>query len=123
VRAVPEWIGKSDDTPVPARVKLRVLDLGDARCINCLRTITPGMAWECDHIIAIANGGMNRESNLQPLCLICHLHKTGEDVAAKSRTARIRIKHYGLKKPKGRPMPGTRASGIRKRMSGKIERW
>ena len=125
MRKLPEWIGKTDDTPIPARVKLRVFERCAGRCQGDTcggRKITPPMKWECDHVVAIANGGANAEFNLQVLCVICHLSKTQRDVDEKSRVVRKRLKHLGLRKAKGRPMPGTKASGIRKRMDGTVER-
>jgi 5-methylcytosine-specific restriction endonuclease McrA len=122
MRSVAEWVGKSDDTAIPPRVKIRVFDATGGRCNECLRLITPGMGWQCDHIVALVNGGQNRETNLQPLCTLCHLHKTGRDVEVKAHTHAVRTKHLGLRKAKGRPMPGTKASGLRKRMDGRVER-
>ena|SRR5215469_7727736 len=121
-RSVPEWVGKTDDTPVPPRVKLRVLDSWSGRCARCLSTIVDGERWHCDHILALINGGENREHNLCPLHLHCHGDKTADDLRIKSRIARIRMKRLGLRKAKGRPMPGTKASGIRKKMDGRVEK-
>ena len=121
-RSVPEWRGKTDDTPVPPRVRLRVLDRAAHRCDKCLRLIIAGMKWHCDHKVALVNEGENRESNLQVLCALCHLHKTAEDVAEKSRVVRKRLKHLGIRKAKGRPLPGTKASGLRKRINGRVEK-
>jgi 5-methylcytosine-specific restriction endonuclease McrA len=80
------------------------------------------MKWHCDHKVALVNEGENRESNLQVLCALCHLHKTAEDVAEKSRVVRKRLKHLGIRKAKGRPLPGTKASGLRKRINGRVEK-
>jgi 5-methylcytosine-specific restriction endonuclease McrA len=99
-RSVSEWIGKTPDTPIPARVKLRVYDKAKGRCQNCTRKIPAGDPWDCDHIKALINGGKNREGNLQCLCSWCHLAKTRVDVAEKSDTARKRKTHLGIKKPK-----------------------
>lgn len=125
-RSVPEWIGKTDDTPVPPRVRLRVLKRFGSCCDvdgGCGRPICPGDAWSCDHIRAIVNGGANRESNLHPLCAWCNPPKTAADVAEKSRTYRQQLRHVGIKlKPAGRPLMGTVASGWRKRMDGTVER-
>lgn len=100
-RAVPEWIGKTNDTPVPPRVRLRVFekDKGICQC-GCTRRITPGDAWQTDHIVALSNGGENRESNLRTLLFACHRQKTNQDVAEKSRNYRIRARHAGIRKPR-----------------------
>lgn len=121
-RTVREWIGKTDDQPVPPRVKLRVFDSTGGICSGCFRKILGGMRWICDHKLALINGGENRESNLQPLCLLCNLSKTAVDVAQKSKTARVRLKHLGVRTRKGRPMPGSRDSPFKAKIGGGWER-
>lgn len=121
-RSVPEWVGKSPDEPFPPRVRLRILKAHGNRCASCTRDIRPGDTWTCDHIIAVINGGPNRESNGQPLCEWCNPKKNAADMAVKSKTASSQKKQYGLAKPKGRPLGGSKASGWRKRMNGQVER-
>lgn len=124
-RTVKEWLGATPDTPVPPRVKLRVFYRGNKCCAGCGRPLTPTDLKICDHIKALINGGENRESNLQTLgAACCNPDKTAADVAEKSAVYKKAVKHQGFKpRSKWRPMPGTRASGIRKRMSGSVERW
>jgi 5-methylcytosine-specific restriction protein A len=122
-RSLPEWIGATDDSPVPPRVRFRVLDAfgrGCDRDTGCGRPIRPGDAWTCDHVKAIVNGGENRENNLHPLCAWCEPPKTAADVSEKSAIYRLRLRHAGIKlQPKGRP--GTIASGWRHRLEGTWE--
>lgn len=80
-----------------------------------------GDLWDVDHVVALVNGGKHCESNLAPALRDKHREKTKADVAEKSTVYRKRAKHLGLR-PKGRPMPGSKASGIRKRMDGTVER-
>ena len=103
-RSVKEWIGRTDDEPFPARVRLRILERHDRHCAGCGHLIRSGAKWTCDHIVAIINGGENRESNGQPLCHLCNPEKNKADVAQKAKTARMAKANYGLKKPK-RPFP------------------
>lgn len=96
-RAVDEWIGKTDDTPAPPRVRLRVFEAHGGRCHWSGQKIKPGDAWDCDHVIALINGGQNRESNLAPILRgKPHKEKTAADVAEKSKVARMRAKHLGI---------------------------
>jgi 5-methylcytosine-specific restriction protein A len=119
-RTVPEWIGKTPDSAIPDRVRLRVLMRYRCVCAKCGIKLGGGVAWDCDHTQALVNEGENRESNLQPLCKKnCHPKKTVDDVAAKSETYQARIRHYGIKKPK-RPMPGSKASGFKRKMDGTV---
>lgn len=121
-RAVKEWIGATPDSKVPDRVRLRVFLREGGRCHLSGRKIMPGELWELDHKRALINGGEHRESNLFPALRDKHRQKTAVDVAEKATTARKRSKHLGIKQS-AHPLPGSRASGIRKRMSGKVERW
>lgn len=100
-RSVPEWIGKNDDSTPPPRVKLRVFDRHGGRCALCGGKIQVGDTWECDHATALACGGSNSENNLRPVHTACHRDKTKQDVAEKSKVARIRKKHLGIKKKSG----------------------
>jgi len=97
-RAVPEWVGKTPDTPVPDRVYDRVWERCNGHCKQCTRAIRPGDLHHVDHIKALANGGQNRESNLQILCGWCHQGKTREDVAVKAKNYQRRKRHRGIKK-------------------------
>lgn len=122
-RATPEWIGKSDDSAIPPRVKVRVFERHGGRCHISGRIIRAGEAWDLDHIVALCNGGEHREMNLAPALAAPHKVKTAADVAEKATVYRKRVKHLGIESRKGRPMPGSRASGLRKRMDGTVERW
>jgi 5-methylcytosine-specific restriction endonuclease McrA len=95
--------------------------MGNGKCQNCTRFIDGhALTAEYDHVTALINGGKNCESNLQLLCNECHRQKTGTDVAEKSRVYRRQLTHLGLKPKKGRPMPGSRASGLKKLMNGQV---
>ncbi len=117
-RVVKEWIADHPDQAIPTRVKVRIFDRYHKRCGKCTRLLEPGK-FEYDHIKALINGGEHREFNIWPLCESpCHSGKTKEDLAEKKIVYRKKVKHLRLKKPKGRPIPGTKASGWRRKMSG-----
>jgi len=118
MRAVDEWIGANDDTPFPPRVRVRVFERAGGKCEVCSRKLGPADKWQVDHIIALINGGANRESNARCICDWCHKAKTRQDVAAKSKTARVRAHHLGIKPKTSRPIPGSKASGIKRRFDG-----
>ena len=116
-RTVEEWVGKTDDEPVPPRVRLRVFEKFDGVCCECGLKIR-AKRWVCDHRKAIINGGENKESNLGPIHTSCDKKvKTPRDVAEKSKNARVRMRHLGIEK-KGRPMPGSRASPWKHKIGG-----
>jgi hypothetical protein len=95
-RAVPEWIGKTPDTTIPPRVRMRVFTSKVGKCHRCSRKIGAGEPWTCEHLIAIINGGSNRESNLDVTCCFCLPVKNAEDVAEKSRVYRKAAKNIGI---------------------------
>lgn len=96
MRSVPLWAGKTDDEAIPKRVRLRVFERHGGRCHISGRRITPSDQWDCDHVIALVNGGRHSEDNLAPALRDPHREKTAEDVKVKSKTARVRAKHLGL---------------------------
>src|SRR5713226_4034749 len=120
-RKVEEWIGKNDDDPVPPRVRLRVFDRFNGICCECATKII-ARRWICDHRQALINGGQNRENNLGPIHEDCDKLKTAADVAEKSKNARVRSKHLGIKKRKWRSFPGSRDSPFKAKIGGGWQR-
>jgi 5-methylcytosine-specific restriction enzyme A len=103
-RSVKPWIGKTDDTPVPPRVRARVFDAKGGRCHRCDRKIPGGEKWVCEHLTAIINGGPNAEANLGVTCRTCLPIKNAADAAIKAKVAATRKAHLGIKAMK-RPIP------------------
>lgn len=93
-RTVSEWIGKGDDHRASGKVRQRIFDK-DKRCHLCGIEIQIGQKWDLDHVVALINGGENRESNLRPAHQKCHVQKTALDVSEKAKVAAIRQKHIG----------------------------
>lgn len=121
-RSVDEWIGKTPDSNPPPRVRLRVFDRYEGRCqCGCNRKILAGERWDLEDTIAIVNGGERRESNFKPWLTEHHKGKTAKDVREKSIVRRKRMKSIGIKPKTSRPIPGSKASGLRKRMNGQVE--
>jgi 5-methylcytosine-specific restriction protein A len=96
-RDVPEWIGKDDNATIPPRVKLRVKHKANGLCEICKVKAERG---EVDHITPLifstATEPLNRERNLQWLCINHHKAKTKSDVALKSLVAKRQIKVAGI---------------------------
>lgn len=103
-RSLDLWVGSSDDTAVPLRVRLRIFEREGGRCWITGRKILPGDQWDLDHKIALINGGRHAEDNLFPALRAAHRAKTGEDVKIKSKLARIRAKHLGQWPKSKRPL-------------------
>lgn len=107
-RAVPEWIGKTPDSKIPDRVKLRIFEREGGRCHISGRKIMVGEPYDFDHKVALINGGEHRESNLFPALRDKHRAKTAEDVAEKASTYAVKAKHVLPRQPSrwsSRPFP------------------
>jgi 5-methylcytosine-specific restriction endonuclease McrA len=77
-----------------------------------------------DHIIPLAIGGSHTADNVRATHLVCNLGKAQtSDTPKAAKTKRQSDKHLGIRSAAKRPLPGTKASGIRKRMSGQVEEW
>lgn len=117
MRSVIDWVGKTDDTVIPPRVRVRVFLKFDGVCQECGVKIV-GKKWICDHRRALINGGKNCEGNLGPIHEWCDKKKTAKDVAEKAVTYRVRKRHLGIRKPSR--FPGSRDSKYKKRMDGSV---
>lgn len=79
---------------------------------------------EFDHRIADGIGGEPTLENCAAVCPRCHAFKTANnDTPKAAKVKRQSDRHLGIKKTPSRPLPGSRASGLRKRMNGAVERW
>ncbi len=117
-RSLPEWIGSGPDAKIPDRVRVRIFQRYDGICqCGCARRIAAGEPWDAEDEIAIINGGERRESNLRPFLAEHHPAKTKRDVAIKSKTYRMAKRHLGIRRT-SRPLPGSRASGWKHKMTG-----
>jgi 5-methylcytosine-specific restriction endonuclease McrA len=99
MRQVKEWVGKTDDTPAPPRVRDRVYERERGLCHKCRRFINAqgGERWVLEHLIALANGGENRESNLACTCENCLPAKNAEDMKIKKRGTQSRYRARGIR--------------------------
>jgi len=104
-------------------MRARVFVAAEGKCFLCgLKIDAPKQKWEVDHWTPLWLGGADTEENMRPLHVHCHAGKSSNEAPVRAKSNRTRAKHIGLHKAKGRPMPGTKASGIRKRMNGTVER-
>lgn len=123
-RTVPEWIGATDETPIPARVKARIVErqAGICACGCGVKLGLAGERIEFDHTQALILGGANAETNLRALRSPCHKPKTRADVAQKSIEARKRAKHLGLRPASKATIPGSKASPWKRKINGGLVR-
>jgi len=78
-------------------------------------------AYHCDHIIPDSIGGKNDLANAQILCRDCHAEKTNRiDIPRAAKTKRQARKHNGTWRLSRNPMPGSRRSRWRRKISGEV---
>jgi 5-methylcytosine-specific restriction endonuclease McrA len=118
MRSTKEWIGRSDDSRPPDHVRLRVFAAHNGICHISKRAITAADTWDLEHILAICNGGENRESNLAPALIKPHRAKTARDLAQKAKNDRVRKRHLGIKKRS--TFACSRDSRFKKKINGEV---
>lgn len=88
---------------------------------NCGAKLTVGK-FHYDHRIPDGLGGEPTLENCQVLCVICHGEKTGkQDVPQIAKAKRRHAKHVGAYKSRN-TIPGSKASGWKKKMNGEVVR-
>lgn len=97
-RAVPEWIGATDDQAIPARVKLRIWERCGGRCAISGRKLRPGDPYDFDHIKPLIMGGGHRETNLQVVARDKHREKSAAEQTEQAKADRTRAKHLGIRR-------------------------
>ncbi len=91
---------------------------------NCGQPFGPHNPPEVHHVKEDWEGGEPVLENAQVLgrkC--CHKYITALATKRRAKADRQKANHMDQKAKPSRPLPGTRASGIRKRMNGQVEQW
>ncbi len=60
---------------IGARLRAMVLERDGMACTRCGQVAGPGVTLHVDHLVPVAQGGTNDESNLTTLCSECNLGK------------------------------------------------
>lgn len=91
-------------------------------CCICDSKIAVGERWISEHIIPLWLNGTNDWENLGLAHEDCAAKKTSREAKDRAKGRRIAERHFGAKVAKGRPMPGTKRSGWKKKFDGTVER-
>ena len=100
MRTVEEWHGKTDDSAIPERVKLRIIERQNNKCAITGQTFRAGDKIHFDHRTPLWLGGKNAESNLQAILEAPHIAKTKTEATVRAKINRIKSKALGIRKPK-----------------------
>lgn len=98
--------------------QLRIWETHGGRCYLCGEKIRIGESWEVEHKRALGLGGTDTDDNCAPAHKTCHAPKTQADTARIAKAKRQKQAALGIKTRKGRPMPGTKASGWKQKLDG-----
>lgn len=105
----------------PGKVRVAAWKRSSGHCEVCTRKLSEGDIYY-EHIVCDALGGPPTLENCGVYCKTCWSLKTRTyDHPTIAKVKRIEIRHVGAKRSR-RPMPGSRASGWRKKMDGTVER-
>ena len=105
------------------KTKVQAFDRCAGSCESCGVKLSAATGVEYDHIIRCELRPDNGLDNCSVLCRNCHADKTnGFDIPQAAKGKRIRAKHRNAVEARGRPIPGSKRSGWRKRMDGTVER-
>lgn len=118
MRKVPEWVGKTDNSALPGKVKDRIRDRQGDKCALTGRKFQPSDKVEYDHIVPLWLGGSNCESNLQAVLDTAHKRKTQIEATVRAKVNSIRKKHRGIRKEPS--MAGSKNSRFKKLITGEV---
>lgn len=107
-------------TEFTTKIKLAAWQRCKGICEACGLKILGGA--EYDHVIPDALGGETTLGNCECVCAKCHRAKTNDDVSRIAKAKRQQANYIGAKSSSSRPIPGSRASGLKKCMNGTVER-
>lgn len=115
-------VGTTPRAKISTRARLAVWEAHGGICCICGRKIEAGEKWIAEHVRALELGGADDQSNLAPAHESCAREKTRDDHRRAAKAKRVKARHVGAKAPSKRPMPGSRASGWKRKMDGTWER-
>lgn len=101
----------------PAKVKVAAFQRANGNCEICGARLSVGK-FRYDHKLPDALGGEPTLENCVVQCLGCDKPKTADDVRRIRKADRQRRNHIGAKAKTARPLPGSRASGWKQKLSG-----
>lgn len=120
-----EWIGRTPEAMPGQTILLRLYAKQNGICAcGCGQVMNLNRdRIDCDHKLALIDGGENKESNLQLLLHACHKAKTAKEATARSEERRHKAKAFtALRKPSIRA-PGFPRREPQRSATRKIEKW
>ena len=118
-----EDVGTTKRKNMTPRLRLKIWEAHKGICVLC-RDKIDGVRerWVVEHLVPLALGGEDAESNMWPAHEACAIKKTfgrTGDIAKAAKAKRVKSKHLGLKKSKN-TLPGGKGSKFKKKMDGSV---
>jgi len=108
--------------PLTAKQKLEMFIAAKGVCCVCgCKINNVREAWD-EHINPLWLNGDNSAPNRAPAHEKCARAKTAREAGDRAKGRSVAEKHFGAKAKKSRPLPGTKASGLKKKFDGTVER-
>jgi 5-methylcytosine-specific restriction endonuclease McrA len=102
----------------PAKIKVAAFERSGGHCERCTAPLRVGR-FAYDHVLPDALGGEPTLINCEVLCASCHGAKTfSGDVPRIAKMKRQRASHIGAQTRRSRPIPGSKASGWKQKLTG-----
>lgn len=100
--------------------KVKLFERHAGRCHICNQPIEAGQRWDVSHLLALALGGEDVDSNRAPAHFKCHRWQTRvTDLPAIAKSKRIYARHIGAYEPRRR-LPFGRDDRLKRTIGGKI---
>lgn len=113
----------SERRSVSSKERLRLFMLHGGICHLCgVKIDGVRQAWQVEHVIPWALTRDDSDANRQPAHVNCHKVKTAKDVDDIARAKRREQSYMGARRGPKSVMPGSKASGWKKRMDGSVVR-
>lgn len=106
---------------ISATRRLRIFEAAGGKCHICGQKIQ-GLyeRWDVEHIIPLALGGEDEDRNMAPAHVACHSQKTREEAPRIAKSRRMRQRSAGIPRTVRRPIPGSRRSKFKRKISGEV---
>lgn len=119
-----EYIAPTKRRPMHKQRRVKIFLARNGECCIChIQIIAHRDEWFIEHPGALDLGGSDDDADLWPAHVKC---KPGKDAAdaklIEHRNSAIDKNFAGKEKRKGNPMPGTKASGLKKCFDGSVVR-
>ena len=100
------------------RERLRLFTAAGGVCHICGGKIDGTReAWDIEHVIPLAMGGADDDTNMRPAHKVCHAPKTADDLGRLAKAKRQQLRHLGIKRARA-VIPGSRVSRWKRKLDG-----